>query len=163
MLLHKLTKTNGLIIGFDDKLLIQQISPKTVAVFNKNTYINLKNNCINTIHYLGIHMPFESFNFNNIVISDFIRILPKDIIKLMIKETYRLSKHLYIIYTDGYMNNLCHFLNRKWLSIQQIQNILKEIDLDIITVQSINDIKIFEIIDGRNWLTGYSNKGDELI
>lgn len=89
--------------------------------------------------------------------------IPKFIARSIFLELYRITKKLYFVYTTKYIPNICSLFDLNWTSIQEIRNILNEINLEVRLINRVNNAIIFEVIDGRTWLTGYSQLEEEVL
>lgn len=156
-----ISRGNSLVVGIDDFEVINKLSPTSVFFFNDFSYNTFKNKIINKYKALGILTKFENFYFEDVIVSDFIRSLPRPLLKPFFKEMYRISTHLYILYTTNYCPTFSQIFQSTWHDIENLREILNELDLDLFPIKKFKDCVVFEIGDSRKWYYGDTTSDKE--
>lgn len=143
-----------MLVGFDNTHEILDYLPTDVFFFNKNSFQNFQSKAVTKYHHFGIKTEYCDCNYETIVISDFIRTLPKHLMKMLIEELYRISDSLYIVFSDHYKSTFLQLLDGVWLSKDDVKDNLNELNLKIVLKETSDSQSIFEVSESRECFFG---------
>jgi glycosyltransferase involved in cell wall biosynthesis len=145
---------NSLLVGIDNHRQILEFSPSDVFFFNRTSFRLFQKEGIVKHHVFGIQTIFEDQHFDYALVSDFLRILPKTLLKKMITELYRISSRLFMVYSKDHKSTFVQIFDCPWHDNENLNVILSELDLKLEIVESMENEIIYEITDLRGWFSG---------
>ena len=147
------TENKSALIGVDNFVLANKFNVTDYFVSNKSGYDKLVNELQNRkVHYLlGISTLFDDNFFDTLIITDFIRHLSPRMQYNLVKESYRISEKVYMLYTPNYISPLKYNLNMGWSNIEDLEKIGDKLELQFVKVKSSSTTEVYNLVLNYNW------------
>lgn len=71
-----------------------------------------------------------------------------------IRELYRISVNVYIVYTKNMRPTFSQILNTTWHKKEELQELLSEANLELIKINESEKEIIYHLSDSRRWFSG---------
>jgi hypothetical protein len=95
---------------------------------------------------LAINTPFDKLELDNFILNDSLRLLNKNLVARIFKESYSISKSTYLIYTKNYVSLHKKLNDEIWLNLNELREICFLVSLKLNCYKETQDYFIFEII-----------------
>lgn len=143
-------KAPSLLIGTDNTVVAKYLVTTHNFVWNVSTLERFRAHFPEReVEYLlGCSTHYDDKYFDVIVLTDFMRSLPKVILRDFLTEVSRIGKNVFCIYTNEYFNPFHQIDEGPYLSSIEIQQLLTQLQLQLVVVSEFNDVIVLEIHAG---------------